>query len=201
MSIRYFKTNMFELILKGRNKKQGESRRRTGQIFNVPRNKLAPLAHMHNYKQCCGSGMIFYRIRVRIRILLFSWFRIRRLFREFFLKKKEFIFLNWTFLLRNFQICSFFQKSFTSNSFRIRGCPDPELFYPDSYPDPDPAKSFGSDTTLVINPPQHPFRPPASINWHTNRTTTDYLGLFLFFTQAFCLQYTMSLCWLYEEKT
>jgi hypothetical protein len=34
--------------------------------------------------------------------------------------KKDFIFLNWAFLLRNCQILPFFKSSFTSNSFRIR---------------------------------------------------------------------------------
>ncbi len=33
-----------------------------------------------------------------------------------------------------------FESSYISNSFRIQSCPDPDWFFPD----PDPAKSFGS---------------------------------------------------------
>ncbi len=39
------------------------------------------------------------------------------------------------------------QSSFTSNLFRIRSCPDPEWLIPD----PDPAKSFGSDRIWIYN--------------------------------------------------
>ncbi len=93
-------------------------------------------------KQCCESGMIF----LRIRILLFSWFliwlRIQILcwilqnfflifltlilpLYVFFCNKKEFIFYNWAFVLRNCPILSVFQSSllkihFRSGATRIR---------------------------------------------------------------------------------
>ncbi len=38
-----------------------------------------------------------------------------------------------------------FSEYFTSNSFRIQSCPDPDWFFPD----PDPAKSFGSDRIRI----------------------------------------------------
>jgi hypothetical protein len=52
----------------------------------------------------------------------------------------------------NCQILLDFQKIFASNSFQIRGCPDPEYFSHD--PDPDPAKSFGSDRIRIYNTTQ-----------------------------------------------
>ncbi len=41
----------------------------------------------------------------------------------------------------------FFRIALLQNSFRIRRCPDPEWFFPD----PDPAKSFGSDRIRIHN--------------------------------------------------
>ncbi len=72
----------------------------------------------------------------------------RKLFRLIFLIRRN-LFLNWAFLLKNYQILSVFQCSLTSNSFRIRSCPYPECFFPDRYP--DPAKKFGSDRILIYN--------------------------------------------------
>jgi hypothetical protein len=62
--------------------------------------------------------------------------------------RKEFIFLIGDFL-RNCQILSVFQKSFTSNSFRIRSCldQDPKCFFPYLYPDLDPT---GSESTTLV---------------------------------------------------
>ncbi len=40
---------------------------------------------------------------------------------------REFVFLNWSFLLRTCQILSVFPSSFTSNSFWIRSCPDTDV--------------------------------------------------------------------------
>ncbi len=68
-----------------------------------------------------------------------------KLFREFFLQKGICIF-KFSILLRYCQILPVFQKSFISNSFRIRSFPDP---YP--YPDRDPTKSFGSDRIQINN--------------------------------------------------
>ncbi len=68
-----------------------------------------------------------------VRLHIITWYK---LFREIIFKKKEFVFLNWAFLLRNCQIWSVFTVFFTSNSFQIRSCPDPEWFFP------DPAKKF-----------------------------------------------------------
>ncbi len=53
-------------------------------------------------------------------------------------------------------------RSFVSNSFRIRSCPDPEWFFP------DPAKSFGPGSSVADpnpdpDPPDpHVFGPPGS---------------------------------------
>jgi hypothetical protein len=65
--------------------------------------------------------------------------------------KKEFIFLNWAFLLRNCQILHVFQSSllrihFWYGAARIRIRND---FFPDS--GPDSAKSFGSDRIRIHN--------------------------------------------------
>ncbi len=124
----------------------------------------------------------FFRIRIQLRILLFSWFRIRILFRilhDFFsyilntnftfifpsckcvtvrcivwrdisflgiFYKMEFLFLNWVFCWEIGKFISF------SEYFYFEFVSDPELpgsrsgmIFPNPYPDPDPAKSFGSD--------------------------------------------------------
>ncbi len=59
---------------------------------------------------------------------------------EFFFEKKEFIFFILSNLLRKGHILSNFQRSFISNSFWIRSWAGSGMIFPD----PDPAKSFGS---------------------------------------------------------
>ncbi len=69
-----------------------------------------------------------------------------KLFRGIFWDRKDFI-LNWAFLLRNCQIPPVFQSSFTKNSFTFRSGSWFEIIYPD----PDPARSFGSDRIRIHN--------------------------------------------------
>ncbi len=71
-----------------------------------------------------------------------------KLYRDIFYKR-EFTFLNWIFV-KNFQILSVFQSSFTSNSFRIRRCPDQKLFFSACKifrirPDKDPQHCHGTN--------------------------------------------------------
>jgi hypothetical protein len=72
----------------------------------------------------------FFRIRIKIWILLFSWFRILH-----------------EFLKNNINIHNI--NKFFSDSFRIRSCSDPKWFFPYPNPDPDPAKSFGSNRIRI----------------------------------------------------
>ncbi len=76
-----------------------------------------------------------------------------KLFMEnFFWYNKDFIFLNWAFLMRNCQILSvfsLFQKGYTWNLIRIRSYSDPGLEI--NFPDPDPAKSFIPDRIRIHN--------------------------------------------------
>ncbi len=115
----------------------------------------------------------------RIRILLFSWFRILNLFLVLYINF-TFVFLpckcvrllimtryklfrgifSWQKEIYILKLSIFVEKlsnftnlwlgsSFTLNSFRIRSCsdPDPQWFFPD----PDPAKSFGSKWIRIHN--------------------------------------------------
>jgi hypothetical protein len=71
---------------------------------------------------------------------------------EIYFDKKELIISNLALLLRNCPILSVVYSSFTSNSFLIRSCPDPDTeWFP---PNPDPAESFVSGSiTLEISAP------------------------------------------------
>ncbi len=123
-------------------------------------------------QQSCGSGMICFRIRIRIRtlfLILHEFFlkfltyilplysclvNVRllimmryKLFRGIFFWQKGIYIFKLSILLRNCQILPVFQTNFTSNSFRIGSCSDPELFFPD----PDLANSFGSVRIRIHN--------------------------------------------------
>jgi hypothetical protein len=93
--------------------------------------------------QCCGSGMIIFRIRIR----LFRWFRTLHeffplysrlvstlcktrymLFRQKILFLKELIFVTWAFCWEIVKFYQFYQLSGSGSckKFRIRPDPDPQ---------------------------------------------------------------------------